>query len=200
MSEKTLRIIVVGDSTVGKTAAIIKFVDGISASSTIPTVGVDFKTKKMNVRGENVNLQIWDTAGQERFRSLTNSYFRKAQGIALFFDVTNRDSFTHLQSWLDSINDNMGASGFSIPIVVLGNKVDLASQRTVTQDEALKFLSDAYPYFDTSAKTGEGVREAFTQVAEQIVDKMRLQAVTEEKKSDNQDIANANGKKKGCCG
>lgn len=196
--EKTIRIIVVGDSTVGKTAAIIKFVDNISASSTIPTVGVDFKTKNMNVRGENISLQIWDTAGQERFRSLTNSYFRKAQGIALFFDVTNRDSFTHLQTWLDSISDNLYSNGSTIPIVVIGNKIDLTSKRTVTQEEALRFLSDAYPYFDTSAKTGEGVTEAFTQIAEQVVDKMRIQSVTEEKRS-NQDITSTEGGKKGCC-
>ena len=151
--EKTIRIIVVGDSTVGKTAAIIKFVDGISASSTIPTVGVDFKTKKMNVRGEEISMQIWDTAGQERFRSLTNSYFRKAQGIALFFDVTNKDSFSHLQTWLDSISDNLYSSGTTIPIVVIGNKIDLTSKRVVSQEEALQFLSDAYHYFYTSAKS-----------------------------------------------
>ncbi|OHT05416.1 Ras-related protein Rab-4 [Tritrichomonas foetus] len=198
--DNTLRVIVVGDSTVGKTAVIIKFVDNVSACATTPTIGVDFKTKQMNIDGQDIKFQLWDTAGQERFRTLAVSYFRKAQGIALFYDVTNRDSFNHLQSWIESINSHIDAAE-GIPIIVLGNKIDKVEERKVTTEEAEKEVNNFYKYFETSALTGEGINEAFTYLATAIYRKHNIQA-TIESKTDNTsvDLTNSGKKhKKKCC-
>lgn len=188
-------IIVIGDTSVGKTAATLKFVDDVSLTSLNATIGVNFKTTILCIDGEDIQLNIWDTAGQEKYRSLTQSYFTKAQGIALFFDVTNRDSFNHLQSWINEIDEKIDLNATKIPIVICGNKIDLESKRVVSHDEASSFASGKYPYFETSALTGEGVREAFTKIAEQ-----KMEDIIKNDKVINIDtIDETQHKNKNCC-
>ena len=199
MEENIIRLIVVGDSAVGKTAAILKYVDNISAASTSQTIGVDFKKKNIIIGNQDVCIQIWDTAGQERYRTLTVSYFRKAQGIAVFFDLTHRDSFNHVQMWMKSIEENV--NGATIPIVIFGNKSDLADTvpDPVKPEEVDEINPNRYPYFETSAKTGEGVHEAFTALAKSVFErKCAINAVEEQKTQAIVDISK-NKKKKKCC-
>ena len=125
------------------------------------TIGVDFKTKYLDIDGNKVKLQIWDTAGQEKFRSITKAYYRGAHGILVVFDISRRDTFNQTRMWIDSIKD---ASTDSIDVILIGNKCDL--ERAVTREEA-EDLAAQYKikYFETSAKDNTNVEEAFKYLA-----------------------------------
>ena len=186
------RVIVVGDSTVGKTTVILAFSDGVvHIGQSLTTIGVDFKNKNVDLDGKQVKLQIWDTAGQERFRSIAVRYFKRADGICLFYDVTNRDSFDNLEQWLESIKEK---SDEKVPIVLIGNKSDL--ENIVTFDEA-QSLANKYniPLYLTSAKTGEGIKEAFHHIARLMIETQKPEEIyVAPKPRDNPDNI-----KKGCC-
>lgn len=197
MSEsRVVKVVVIGDGTVGKTALLMNYVDGVKAenASTIATIGVDFKNKILKIDGKSVKLQIWDTAGQERFRTIAVSYYRKAQGIALIYDVSNRESFEHLQSWMDSINDNAEEN---VPIILIGNKCDLVHK--VSEEEGTQF-ADEYklPIFFTSAKTGKNVQESFLELTKIIINKKEPQKI-EPKIIDPKEKNEDEKKKGGCC-
>ena len=161
MSLPIIKIIVVGDSSVGKTSVIQKYVNNTFTLSTMSTTGVDFSNKELEIDGEKVKLQIWDTAGQERFRALAAQYYRRADGICLFYDVTNKSSFQQLQRWLDSIALNASSK---IPIILLGNKCDQPDE--VPREQAQEFANDkGLKLFFTSAKTGEKLNDAFEYLA-----------------------------------
>ncbi|KXJ07022.1 ras-related protein Rab-8B [Exaiptasia diaphana] len=101
----TYKILVLGDSGVGKTCLIFRFTEDIFSDSYISTIGIDCRSKVVDIDGKRVRLQIWDTAGQERFRTLTNAYYRGAMGIVLVYDITAEDSFKHISQWLQNIAD-----------------------------------------------------------------------------------------------
>lgn len=164
MSLDVLKVIVIGDSTVGKTALLLKYVEGVYTSTTM-TIGIDFKNKNIQIDGKEIKLQLWDTAGQERFKTISVSYFRRAHGIALLYDVSNTQSFEHVPSWLDSVAQNTLRK---VPLILIGNKCDLALKVKVEEGKQMAQDNDV-PFFLTSAKTGEGVEEAFTSLAKMIL-------------------------------
>lgn len=190
------KVIVVGDSAVGKTSLLLNYVDGVSAKSTNTTVGVDFKNKLLDVNGESIKLQLWDTAGQERFRTIALSYFRKADGIALIFDVTSSNSFEHIPYWMDNIVEK---TDHKLPIILIGNKGDLPD--AITADQAKKMADDyRVPFFKTSAKTGDGISEAFMKLAQMILeDDSKEQETSEPKSVDLTSNSQHEDEKKACC-
>ena len=132
------------------------------------TIGVDFRVKTVTLGGKTAKLTIWDTAGQERFRTLTSSYYRGCHGVILVFDVNERESFTHLQQWLEEL-DLYSTTQHSVKLLV-GNKIDV-QQREVSVEEAETFARrQAMMYIETSAKTREGIRQAFEEVVQKILD------------------------------
>lgn len=137
------------------------------------TIGVDFRVKTVTMGGKTSKLTIWDTAGQERFRTLTSSYYRGCHGIILVFDVNDRDSFTHLQAWLEEFE--LYTTTASAAKLLVGNKIDIKGQREVSVEEATAFArKQAMMYIEASAKTREGVRQSFEEVVQKILDTPQL--------------------------
>ena len=160
------KIVIVGESAVGKTALLYKYSEGVFKNGLISTIGLDFRTKIVDVEGVPVRLQVWDTAGQERFRTLSKQLFRGAKGIVLVFDITNRKSFDQLNYWISSF-ESYGVREEGV--LIIGNKLDLDDVRQVTTKEASFVATDhSYNYIETSAKNGINVNEAFALLAREI--------------------------------
>lgn len=167
------RLIVVGDSTVGKSALLRSFTDGRFTEVCDPTVGVDFFARLIEVQdGVRVKLQLWDTAGQERFRTITWSYYRNSVGALLLYDISRRASFEHLVEWLFEARRHIEPGRAIFEVVAC--KVDLESSRVVSTEEG-KAFADSYglSFIETSAKTGYNVENAFTTIAQQIYEKIQ---------------------------
>ena len=135
------KVILIGDSLVGKTCLFKKLTKGIYSNKNISTIGMDQKT-----------INLWDTAGQERFRSITSGYFKESHGLILLYDITNRTSFDNLEKWMDAVNDTLGYSSNNdthkkYSVIVLGNKADLEDKRKVTYDEADEKCKQYNVYF-----------------------------------------------------
>eukprot|EP01123_Difflugia_compressa_P013845 TRINITY_DN6697_c0_g1_i1.p1 TRINITY_DN6697_c0_g1~~TRINITY_DN6697_c0_g1_i1.p1 ORF type:complete len:202 (-),score=54.46 TRINITY_DN6697_c0_g1_i1:250-855(-) len=162
-----LKLLMLGDSGVGKTSLILRYCDNDFTDAVIGVLSEDYKEKKITVEGRNFEIQIFDTAGQERFRKVTSSYFRGGQGVMLCFDLTKRSTFENLTKWKQEI-ERYGEDG--VAIVVVGNKCDL-KETQVTKEEAERFAQEwGFGYFQTSAKDGTGVDDAFAHLASQTKD------------------------------
>ena len=200
--DKKCQILLIGDSLVGKTCLIQRYVNGTFKDDYITTVGLDYHTKLEIINNLNVSVKLWDTAGQERFKALTPSFFRNAEGVVIAYDVTKSESFDNLKFWISSIKTNLFEKNIFIPIIIIGNKIDLEDMREITKDVASAFAKEnKFKYFETSAKTGEGVDEAFRDLVNQVLANLdkneegtieRKSIKIEENKADKQ-------KKKGCC-
>ncbi|UJR25314.1 hypothetical protein I4U23_006665 [Adineta vaga] len=164
----TLKILIIGESGVGKSCLLLRFTDDRFDVEMAATIGVDFKVKQLTVDGNRVKLAIWDTAGQERFRTLTPGYYRGAQGAILVYDVCNRDSFRQLDRWiveLDTFSTKM-----NIIKMLVGNKIDREDERQVTRDEGARFArKHSMLFIEASARTREGVQIAFEELVQKII-------------------------------
>ncbi|RDA86480.1 hypothetical protein CP532_3588, partial [Ophiocordyceps camponoti-leonardi (nom. inval.)] len=164
------KLLLIGDSGVGKSCLLLRFADDTYTESYISTIGVDFKIRTIELDGKTVKLQIWDTAGQERFRTITSSYYRGAHGICVVYDVTDMDSFDNVKQWLQEI-DRYATEG--VNKLLVGNKSDIADKKVVEYTVA-KELADSLdiPFLETSAKNASNVEQAFLTMARQIKERM----------------------------
>jgi small GTP-binding protein len=137
------------------------------------TIGVDFKTKDCTLNSKAIRMQIWDTAGQERFRNITNSYYKGANGIAIVYDVTNRQSFDTVTTWIEEITKKTT----NTLNVIIANKIDMTNHRVVSQEEGQR-LADSFglSYFETSAKDDRGVNDVFEFMTQQILNTVQQSA------------------------
>ena len=160
------KYIIIGDRGVGKSCLMHKFTEEKFMPDYPTTIGVDFGARTIEVFGEKIKLQIWDTAGEEKFRAVTRRFYRGAAGALMVYDVSIRSTYNNLSIWLKEIRN------FTNPDTVLfliGNKCDLEAQRDVTFEEAKKFAEEnGLMFVETSAKTGDGVEEAFLETARKI--------------------------------
>ena len=154
----------------GKSCLLLQFTDKRFQPVHDLTIGVEFGSRTVNVNGQQVKLQIWDTAGQEKFRSITRSYYRGAVGALLVYDITRRETFDHLTTWLE---DCKKYSTQDITIMLIGNKADLENSRVVSTEEGKAFAEkNGIFFYETSSKTAQNVDEAFINVAKEIFDKV----------------------------
>jgi len=161
------KFIVIGDANTGKSCLLHRFISSKFKDDSQHTIGVEFGSKIVDIGGKTVKLQIWDTAGQDRFRAVTRSYYRGAAGALLVYDVTQRDSYNHISTWL---NDARTMANADISLILVGNKTDLAADRQVTFLEASKFAQESgITFLETSALTGDNVEEVFLMCARSIL-------------------------------
>ena len=145
--DEKCQLLIIGDSTVGKTSILSRYSNGTFNASYLATVGLDNFTKDEIINNKTVRIKMWDTAGQERYKSLTKGFFRNAQGIMVVYDVTNSETFENLKYWINSIKTHMDSEIDKISIIIIGNKID-AEEREIKYEEAELFCKDHnYPYF-----------------------------------------------------
>jgi small GTP-binding protein len=196
-SSRTFKILTIGESGVGKTCILRRFVENKFLKNHLATIGIDFKTKTLNINNQEIKLKIWDTAGQERFRNITTQYYKGADGIVLIYDVTDDASYEKIRDWMAQILSNTKRE--DIGLVLLGNKCDM-EPRAVTEEQGNKMAEELQvSYFETSALTGQGINEAFNELTRDI---MKRKGV-DNGGNENLDLKNDVSKKKkdgnGCC-
>ncbi|NP_001089457.1 uncharacterized protein LOC734507 [Xenopus laevis] len=162
------KLILIGDAGVGKTCVVQRFRSGVFAERQGSTIGVDFTMKTLEIQGKRVKLQIWDTAGQERFRTITQSYYRSANGAIIAYDITKRKSFASVPRWIEDVKKYAGSN---IVQLLIGNKSDLHESREVQLREAetLARHFDIPCAIETSAKDSSNVEEAFEKMATELM-------------------------------
>ena len=170
-----VKLLLIGDSGVGKSCLLLRFSDDQFTASFITTIGIDFKVKTVDLEGKRVKLQIWDTAGQERFRTITSAYYRGAMGVLLTYDVTDRRSFENVRNWMANVKEYASER---VDVALVGNKDDCEDgDRVVARSEGEALArSFGVPFFETSAKSGDGVDAAFMGVAERAVRRLKQDA------------------------
>ncbi|KFD58301.1 hypothetical protein M513_01064 [Trichuris suis] len=163
------KLLLIGDSGVGKTCILYRFCDDAFNTTFISTIGIDFKIKTIELKGKKIKLQIWDTAGQERFHTITTSYYRGAMGIILVYDITNPKSFDNIAKWLRNINDHANED---VERMLLGNKCDMEEKRMVSKERGEQIaLEHRIRFLETSAKDKTNIDKAFYDLAEAIYNK-----------------------------
>jgi Ras-related protein Rab-8A len=186
-----IKLLMIGDSGVGKSCLLLRFSDDSFTPTFITTIGIDFKIKTIDLNGKRVKLQIWDTAGQERFRTITTAYYRGANGILLVYDVTDENSFLNIRNWMKSIDQH---AADSVKRILIGNKADMVNERVIETVRG-QALADEYgiKFFECSAKTDQNVTEAFMEIARQSMADVDVGG-----NKDNADLGQTGGQKK-CC-
>jgi len=189
------KLVLIGDSGVGKSCLLLRFADDNFTDSYISTIGVDFRFRTITIDKKVVKLQIWDTAGQERFRTITSAYYRGADGIIMVYDVTSAESFDHVEEWLSEVDRYANENTSKL---LVGNKADLIEDKQVSEETAQRFADKlSIPFIETSAKTATNVDAAFLTMAKELI-KMRSKMKTGDDKKGV--VVDGGGKAKpGCC-
>ncbi|KAJ8363409.1 hypothetical protein SKAU_G00122400 [Synaphobranchus kaupii] len=164
------KLLIIGNSSVGKTSFLFRYADDSFTSAFVSTVGIDFKVKTVYRNDKRVKLQIWDTAGQERYRTITTAYYRGAMGFLLMYDITNQDSFNAVQDWATQIKTY---SWDNAQVILVGNKSDLEDDRLVPSEEGQRLADElGFQFFEASAKDNINVKQVFERLVDVICEKM----------------------------
>ena len=196
--ENTIKIIILGSSSVGKTCILQRGFENEFNQNALSTIGIDFKTKFFKFDDTKIKVNYIDTAGQEKFRAISVNYLKGTDGVILVFDITNKETFDLLETWLNELKDTNKSD---VSKVLIGNKCDLVNERQVDAEEAKSLAENINcNYYEASAKTGQNINEALDEIArisydnyqkmEERVDSIVLSKEEEEKKKKN---------KKSCC-
>ena len=194
-----IRLMLIGDSNVGKTSIIKRYCNNQFSPSYISTVGIDFETKYLRLNGKIINLQIWDTAGQERYKVLAKNYYKNSDGFIIVYDITDKKSFNNVANWITQIKDSASEN---VKCVLLGNKCDLEELRQVDINQG-KDLANNYnlKFYETSAQKGNNIQKVFTDLVKGFLnddnfvnDSERSSISTEQR-----NLRRARNQKKKCC-
>ena len=194
-----IRLMLIGDSNVGKTSIIKRYCNNQFSPSYISTVGIDFETKYLRLNGKTINLQIWDTAGQERYKVLAKNYFKNSDGFIIVYDITDKKSFNNVVNWITQIKDSASEN---VKCVLLGNKCDLEELRQVDINQG-KDLANNYnfKFYETSAQKGNNIQKVFTDLVKGFLnddnfinDSERSSVSTEQR-----NLRRARNQQKKCC-
>lgn len=195
--DSILKLLLVGDSGVGKSCLLLRFVEDKFNPSFITTIGIDFKIRTIEIDGKRIKLQVWDTAGQERFRTITTAYYRGATGIILVYDVTDERTFENVRNWFQTVHQH---ANDDTQLILVGNKNDETDLRAVSFEQGESLAKElGIPFLEASAKTNDNVDELFFKLARIIQEK--------NKNNDNLSAGNNGGinvdsrseNKSGCC-
>ena len=199
------KVLKLGNSQVGKSSILNQFTEGTFSETMPPTLGIDYKISQITSGEDTIKLQIWDTAGQEKFKSITENFYKGAQGIILVFDLTDRGSFDNIRVWLKNIFEKAGKN---VVICLVGNKLDLYQQymadpstqgRCVPQEDVDQLLAEhPFHYLKTSAKTNINVKEAFDFIGTELL-KKNADLIKEHKGKNLKSKQEDKEEKKGCC-
>ena len=196
-----LKVVIVGDSGVGKSNLIKRFTTNEFLANSKATVGVEFLSKSYKINDKIFKIEMWDTAGQERYKSITSAYYKGAKGALVVYDTTSAQSFENVDKWYNEIKEKTGKD---IKLILIGNKIDLAEQKVVNTDEALaKAKTWGIPLMETSAKSAVNVKEAFHDLLKEMYLEMNknLQNVENKNLENNNGVqldVNEKKEKKGC--
>ena len=164
----TLKLLIVGDSSVGKTNFTSRFIENKFNNSYMTTSGIDLQTTDLEIKNKKVRIQLWDTAGQEKYKAITKNLFLKVMGAIIIYDITSEKSFINLKSWVQMIKEECGSY---MKIIMVGNKSDLIDQRKVDEEDAKNYAKEQeIEYIETSCKTGENVKKAVSILCESIME------------------------------
>ena len=206
--EQLYKIIIIGDSGVGKSNILGRYLQNKFREDTKSTVGVEFGSKKMVIENIPIKLQIWDTAGQERYRSITSAYYKGSKGCFIVYDITNPQSFDDIQKWYEEIKRS-GDKGVSI--ILVGNKCDLENERKISTETGKNKAKEMNcPFYETSALSNIMIEEVFKSICEDIFNKIKTEKKDEDDEDDydivkdenkivNINTANTTKQKKKCC-
>ena len=194
------KLILIGDSSVGKSNILLKYLKNEFDQNSRATVGVEFGTKNLMINNKKIKIQIWDTAGQERYRSITSAYYKGAKGALIVYDITRKNTFDNIDKWIADLKLN---GDKNICIVILGNKSDLNDQREVNKELGMK-KSEMFKtaFMETSALNGENITKAFDEVIQQIYQMNKNSFEENTKKDIDKGVnlnENKNNNKKKCC-
>ena len=166
-----LKYIIVGDPSVGKSNILMKFAHNKFIEDYQATTGVEFGAKNIEIKDQIYRIQIWDTAGQENFRSITRAYYKNCVCAMVVYDITNSNSFQHIQNWIEEIQEQ---SPKTVLIILIGNKIDLEEKRVISYDEGNEFaIKNGIFFYETSAKTGVGIEDVFLKSVQEISKKIK---------------------------
>jgi Ras-related protein Rab-11A len=198
-----LKIVVVGDSGVGKTNLIKRFISNEFSGNLKATIGVEFMSKTYRINKHLFKIEIWDTAGQERYKSITAIYYKGSKGALIVYDTTNQTTFENIDKWILELKDK---TSNDIKLMIVGNKIDLKDERQVKNEDALKKADTlGIPLMETSALEATNVKEAFYDLLKEIYKDMKDKLNNSENKSQNDkkgidlNTNDNNGKKKSIC-
>jgi Ras-related protein Rab-1A len=164
------KVLIIGDSSVGKSNILLRFSDNVFHDTFLPTIGVDFKIKNVSLSGQSIKLNIWDTAGQERFKTITAAYYKGSHGVILVYDITDRESFNNIVNWLAEVRKHAGPN---VARVLVGNKCDLTAERKVTEKEAKEFAEQqGMQFFEASAKAKINIEETFMAITKTMYEQL----------------------------
>ena len=165
--DEKVKLMILGDSSVGKTSLLKKYCKNEFSHSYITTVGIDFQVKLLNINDKKIKIQIWDTAGEERYRVVAKNYFNTSDGFIIMYDITNRDSFDSISNWIEQIKDSTPNYKKS---VLFGNKSDLNKLRNVQINEGKELAQkNDFKFFETSAKDGLNLNEGIESIVKDVL-------------------------------
>ncbi|KAK8892295.1 hypothetical protein M9Y10_029520 [Tritrichomonas musculus] len=201
MEESEVKVVLLGQSAVGKTCIVNHLLTGKFDDSVSPTLGASYASKTLDINNQKVSLQIWDTAGQERFRVLAPMYYRGAQAAILVYSIIDDASFQEVDYWASSLKENAGSG---VELFLVGNKCDLESERVIKEDQGKdKAESIGAQFFETSALTGASISDLFTTLAKKCIENNpSTESGTSGKENANTvDVTKKSSRKsgKGCC-
>ncbi len=196
--DETVKIITLGESSVGKTSILAKYVDDIFDINMISTLGVDFKRKTEIIDDKQINIKVWDTAGQECFRNIQKIYYHNTEGVLLVFDLTSRQTFEQLNYWFENIKIECPKD---VAICLVGNKSDLKDHIDVSDEDINEYLqkNNNPKFFKTSAATGENIKEVFQYISREIMEKKKEENQNNTKRIQVIKTNMRREKKKKCC-
>ena len=189
--EVLYKILLLGDSSVGKTCFLMRYTDNTFQEIHMSTIGLDYKLKNVQLdENRMVKIQIWDTAGQDRFRSITKNYYKGANGIILIYDITNRKTFENVSNWINQIKEEVSEK---VTIIFVGNKIDDEEHRAVQTEEGKNLANElGLMFFECSAKSGENIDSTFNELVKKTVENYT-------KVNKGASLRKGKSGKKGCC-